>query len=225
MMNSGDTVSSCLHGVVNSVGWRRGGNTTYVLEGNINYSAGIISYLKDDLQLIESAKETQELALAANPNDTCYFVPALSGLGAPYFNSKVRGSIFGMSRLTTKKEIVRAALDSIAYQVTDVLNLIAKSAGSNITTLNVDGGATKNEYLMQTQADFAKVPLKLPSQNELSGFGAALMAGIKAKVYTEEIFKLEKIASEYKPRMSQEECQRKLDGWHKAVKAAIEFGL
>ena len=78
---------------------------------------------------------------------------------------------------------------------------------------------------MQTQADFAKVPLKLPSQNELSGFGAALMAGIKAKVYTEEIFKLEKIASEYKPRMSQEECQRKLDGWHKAVKAAIEFGL
>ena len=225
MMNSGDTVSSCLHGVVNSVGWRRGGNTTYVLEGNINYSAGIISYLKDDLQLIESAKETQELALAANPNDTCYFVPALSGLGAPYFNSKVRGSIFGMSRLTTKKEIVRAALDSIAYQVTDVLNLIAKSAGSNITTLNVDGGATKNEYLMQTQADFAKVPLKLPSQNELSGVGAALMAGIKAKVYTEEIFKLEKIASEYKPRMSQEECQRKLDGWHKAVKAAIEFGL
>ncbi len=225
MMNSGCEVSSCLHGVVNSAAWRRSGKTTYVLEGNINYSAGIISYLKDDLKLISSPAETEDLAKNANPHDKCYFVPALSGLGAPYFNGNVRGSILGMSRVTGKNEIVRAALDSIALQVTDILDLIRKSSKVSVTELNVDGGATKNGYLMQTQADFCRLPVKVPKETELSGMGAAFMAAIAQGIYSEDILKNEAVSKTFSPLMDEKVCEDTLAGWHKAVKAAIAYGV
>ncbi len=225
MMNSGTDVSSCLHGVVNSAGWRRGGKTTYVLEGNINYSAGIISYLKDDMKLIASPSETEDLAKSANPNDRCYFVPALSGLGAPYFNGNVRGSILGMSRVTGKNEIVRAALDSIALQVTDILDLIRKSSSVPVTELNVDGGATRNGYLMQIQSDFCRLPVKVPRETELSGMGAAFMAAIAQGIYSEDILQNEAVARIFSPVMDEDKCRQKLDGWHRAVNAALAYGV
>lgn len=225
MMNSGDAVSECLHGVVNSAAWRRSGKTTFVLEGNINYSAGIISYLKDDLKLINSPAETEALAKAANPHDKCFFVPALSGLGAPYFNGNVRGSILGMSRVTGKNEIVRAALDSIAYQVTDVLDLIRKSSSVPVTELNVDGGATKNGYLMQTQSDLCRLPVKVPTDAELSGKGAAFMAAIAQGIYDESILNEESVSSSYHPVSDESESQEKVKAWHKAVQTAIAYGL
>ncbi len=225
MMNSGTEVSSCLHGVVNSAGWRRGGKTTYVLEGNINYSAGIISYLKDDMKLIASPSETEALAKSANPNDRCYFVPALSGLGAPYFNGNVRGSILGMSRVTGKNEIVRAALDSIALQVTDILDLIRKSSSVPVTELNVDGGATRNGYLMQIQSDFCRLPVKVPRETELSGMGAAFMAAIAQGIYSEDILQNEAVARIFSPVMDEDKCRQKLDGWHRAVNAALAYGV
>lgn len=228
MMNAGDQVIACKNGIVNSVGWRRGGNTTYVLEGNINYSAGVISYLKDDLGLISSPQETEELALAANPKDECYFVPALSGLGAPHFNSEARGTIVGMSRLTTKKELVRAALDSIAYQVTDVVELIRssakESAGVDVTVLSVDGGATSNRYLMQLQADLLHLPLKVPADAELSGMGAAIMAGIAHGIYTDELLAQDRTRAQYVPQMDEATRTHKLDLWHQAVATAIHHG-
>lgn len=223
MMNSGSQVSECKRGIVNSVGWRRQGKTTYVLEGNINYSAGIISYLKDDMQLISSPSETEELARKANIHDHSYFVPALSGLGAPYFNGKVRGCILGMSRVTGKNEIVRAALDSIAYQVTDVLDLICRSSDVPVSELNVDGGATKNEYLMQIQSDLSNLPVKVPSQAELSGTGAAYMAGIACGLYSESILENENVQSVYTPSCAESVRKSMVDGWHKAVKAAIAY--
>lgn len=222
MMNAGTEVSECKHGVVNSAAWRRKGETYYVLEGNINYSAGIISYLKDDLKLIESPKETEDLAKQSNPNDKCLFVPALSGLGAPYFNGQVRGTILGMSRLTGKKEIVRAALDSIAYQVADVLDLIKKSATVAITELNVDGGATHNGYLMQKQSDLSTLPVKVPKETELSGKGAAFMAAIAMGIYPETILQ-EELDKTYAPTISSTEAEAKLGRWHKAVQAAIAY--
>ena len=225
MMNSGESVSSCLHGVVNSAAWRRAGKRTYVLEGNINYSAGIISYLKDDLKLIKSPSETEALAKAANPHDKCYFVPALSGLGAPYFNGNVRGSILGMSRVTGKNEIVRAALDSIAYQVTDVLDLIRKSSAVPVTELNVDGGATKNRYLMQMQSDLCRLPVKVPTDAELSGKGAAFMAAIALGIYDESILNEESVSNSYTPVSDESVCQEKIKSWHKAVQAAIAYGI
>ena len=225
MMNSGDRVSSCEHGIVNSVGWRRQGRTTYVLEGNINYSAGIISYLKDDMQLIADPSETEALARAANPNDRSYFVPALSGLGAPYFNGNVRGSILGISRLTGKKEIVRAALDSIAYQVNDILSLIRKSSDVQITQLCVDGGATKNFYLMQFQSDLVRLPLKVPSDAELSGKGAAFMDAIAQGIYAESILDQHENESFFEPVADEKEISEKVEGWHKAIASTIEYGL
>lgn len=228
MMNVGSEVVQCERGIVNSVGWRRQGKTTYVLEGNINYSAGVISYLKDDLGLITDPSETEALALAANPKDHCYFVPALSGLGAPHFNSQARGTIVNMSRLTTKKELVRAALDSIAYQVTDVVNVIRKSAkessGIDIKVLCVDGGATANRYLMQFQSDLLNLELKVPTDAELSGMGAAIMAGIAKGVYSEDILGHNKLKANYQPHMDEATREDKLKHWHQAVATAIAHG-
>ncbi len=225
MMNSGDKVSSCEQGIVNSVGWRRHGGVTYVLEGNINYSAGIISYLKDDMQLISDPAETESLAKEANPHDKCYFVPALSGLGAPYFNGNVRGSILGISRLTGKKEIVRAALDSIAYQVNDILSLIRKSSQVDVTELCVDGGATKNAYLMQFQADLVRLPLRVPKEAELSGMGAAFMAAIAEGVLSEQILSDDRFNRSFEPVADEKEIAKKVDGWHKAVNTTISHGI
>lgn len=225
MMNAGQEVSSCLHGIVNSVGWRRQGRVTYALEGNINYSAGIISYLKDDLELISDPSETEALARAANPNDRCYFVPAFSGLGAPYFTGRVRGMICSMSRLTGKKELVRAALDSIAYQVADIVELVRRSAKEEVTELSVDGGATRNGYLMQMVSDLLYLPLKAPSDAELSAKGVALMAAIASGCLDESVLFDDQKIDTFSPAMPEDVRKTKMDGWHKAVKSALEHGL
>ncbi|WP_277297183.1 FGGY-family carbohydrate kinase [Succinatimonas hippei] len=224
MMNAGDKVVSCKRGIVNSVGWRRSSKVTYVLEGNINYSAGVISWLKDDLKLISDPKETKDLAEHAHAADKTYFVPAFSGLGAPYFTGSVRGTIVGMSRVTGKNEIVRAALDSIAYQVNDVVGLIRKSAPIDVSELSVDGGATRNDYLMQFQADLLNLPLKVPKDAELSGMGAAYMAGIAAGIYSNDILIRDKTLKSFIPKMDDKTRNNKTDGWHKAVKTALAQG-
>lgn len=231
MMNAGAQVIPCVKGIVNSVGWRLDGKTTYVLEGNINYSAGVISYLKDDLELISSPSETEALAMAAHPQDQCYFVPALSGLGAPHFNATARGTIVGMSRLTGKKEIVRAALDSIAYQVNDVVELIRQSSrqatGIDVSVLSVDGGATSNRYLMQFQSDILNLPLQVPADAELSGMGAALMAGMAQGVLSADLLDAsahqQRIKARYEPKLAADVREHKLKHWHKAVEAAIAY--
>ena len=224
MMNAGDKVVKCKQVIVNSVGWRRASKVTYVLEGNINYSAGVISWLKDDLKLISDPKETKDLAEKAHVSDKTYFVPAFSGLGAPYFTGNVRGTIVGMSRVTGRNEIVRAALDSIAYQVNDVVDLIRKSAPIDVSELCVDGRATRNDYLMQFQADLLNLPLKVPKDAELSGMGAAYMAGIAVGIYTDDILKRDKTLKGFTPKMDDKTRSNKIDGWHKAVKTALKHG-
>ena len=223
MMCAGAEVPQPEHGVVTSAAWRRQGQMTYVLEGNINYSAGIISYLKDDLKLISDPGETAALAQAAHPQDKTFFIPAFSGLGAPYFNGKVRGALLGMSRVTGRNEIVRAALDSIAYQVTDVLNLIGKSAGAQVTDLRVDGGATRNPYLMQMQADLAGTTIKVPRDAELSGMGAAFMAGIACGVYDTAVLLQDRTAAIFKPAQNDSWRQEHLTAWHQAVQCALSY--
>ncbi|SPT68981.1 FGGY-family carbohydrate kinase [Anaerobiospirillum thomasii] len=225
MMNSGNNTSECCSGIVNSVGWSISGNCTYVLEGNINYSAGIISYLKNDLHLINSPVETEAMARQANASDKCLFVPALSGLGAPYFNGKVRGMILGMSRTTGKNEIVKAALDSIAYQVTDIIDLLKTSYDGEICDLNVDGGATKNAYLMQLQSDISGLKVKVPDNAELSGLGAAYLAGIGLGVYGQSILDSNIQHTVYKPEQERGWALDKKKRWHKAVEASINYAL
>lgn len=156
--------------------------------------------------------------------DRTYMVPAFSGLGAPYFNGDVRGSFVGMSRVTGKNEIVRAALDSIVYQVNDVLDLIKKSSNIDLSLLFVDGGATGNNYLMQRQADISNITVKVASNAELSGMGAAFIAGIAAGVYDESLLFENRYKASYSPNIDSSLKEELIGGWKKAVSATINFG-
>ena len=216
MMNVGDQPVSS-DSVVTSLAWCMGGKVNYVLEGNINYTGAVITWLKDDLQIISSPTETQELAQAANPADTTYLVPAFSGLGAPYWDSNAKAVIYGMSRTTKKAELVKAGLESIVYQITDVVKAMEKDSGIPITELCVDGGPTKNTYLMQFQSDMVQLPVQVPSAEELSGIGVAYAAGISAGIYDlNTIFEgIER--KKFVPKMEAKVREDKYNGWKEAV--------
>lgn len=188
MMNIGAEPIMSENGLVTSLAWKIGGRVQYVLEGNINYTGAVITWLKDDLHLIEGAGETEVLARAANPADRTILVPAFSGLGAPYWDSNARAAIVGMSRTTGRNEIVRAALDCIANQITDVVDLMRKESGISEVELRADGGPTRNGYLMQLQADFIGSTVRVPEAEELSCIGVAWAAGLALGIYTDRIF-------------------------------------
>lgn len=171
-----------------SVAWKTDGKISYCLEGNINYTGAVITWLKDDLHLIRSPEETETLALAARAEDHTVIVPAFSGLGAPHWNADARASIMNMSRTTGRAEIVRAALDSIAQQVTDVVEVMEEASGQHVSRLRVDGGPTRNRYLMDIQSMLAGCSLDVPDREELSAVGAAYMAGMCAGIYNDQVF-------------------------------------
>lgn len=207
--------------VVTSLAWGMDGKVDYVLEGNINYTGAVITWLKDDLQLIQSPAETQALAEAANPLDETYLVPAFSGLSAPYWDSQARAVIYGMTRTTKRAELVKAALESIVYQITDVMIVMGQESGIPIEALRVDGGPTKNSYLMQFQSDMAQIPVQVPPMEELSGIGAAYAAGLGAGIYQKgQLFgKTER--KEYRPAMAKELREKKYTGWKEAVSKVL----
>lgn len=149
MMNIGEKPVLSTQGVVTSLAWEMNGKVNYVLEGNINYTGAVMTWLKDDLKLISSPKETEQVSLEANLNDKVYLIPAFTGLGAPYWGSKVTAAITGMTRITGKAEIIRVGLECIAYQITDVVKAMSEDAGIVVEELRVDGEPTKNKYLMQ----------------------------------------------------------------------------
>ena len=217
MMNIGEKPVFSDLGVVTSLAWKIGGKVNYVLEGNINYTGAVITWLKDDLKLIEGPGETEALARAANPGDSCYLVPAFSGLGAPYWDSGARAAIVGMSRTTGKNEVVRAALDCIAYQITDIVKAMGDSAGVPIGELRVDGGPTRNGYLMQFQSDMLGIPVRIPDSEELSGIGAAWSAGLACGLYDENVFNVLKRTA-YAPEMAAQARDEKYAGWQDAVR-------
>ena len=216
MMNIGDKPVFSDLGVVTSLARKIGGRVNYVLEGNINYTGAVITWLKDDLKLIDSAGETEALARTANPGDRCYLVPAFSGLGAPYWDSNARAAIVGMSRTTGRNEVVRAALDCIAYQITDIVKAMGDSAGLPIGELRVDGGPIRNGYLMQLQSDLLGIPVRIPDSEELSGIGAAWAAGLACGLYNEDVFNVLKHTT-YAPEMAENEREDKYSGWLDAV--------
>lgn len=217
MMNTGDDIISSNHGLASSVAFSFMGKTSYALEGNVNYSGAVISWLKSDLELIKSADETEALALMANKQDKTYLVPAFSGLGAPYWKNDARAVIVGMTRLTGKAELVRAALDSIALQINDVLVAMSEDSGTKIMTIATDGGPTKNKYLMQFQSDIAMAEIRVSKTEELSGMGAGLMAGIKSGVFDAKIAFKGIEYSRYAPKMSATRRNEIIAGWKEAV--------
>lgn len=217
MMNIGDCCHKSSHGLATSLAWSIGGRAEYVLEGNINYTGAVISWLKDDLKLIQSHSEVNELPDTANPEDTTIIVPAFSGLSAPYWKDGAKAIICGMSRLTGKPEIVKAAVESIAFQITDVLNAMKADSGIDIKELRVDGGPTNNKYLMQFQSDVAGACVQVSGTEELSAAGAAYLAGIAAELYNkDEIF--EGISyNTYEPEMDELRKNAKYTAWRQAV--------
>lgn len=217
MMNTGEKPVFTDLGVVTSLAWSMDGRVNYVLEGNINYTGAVITWLKDDVKLISSAGETEALAREAAEGDRTYLVPAFSGLGAPYWDSRATAVICGITRTTGKAEIVRAALDCIAYQITDIVRAMGEASGISIEELRVDGGPTKNGYLMQFQSDQLGIPVRIPESEELSGIGAAYAAGLAAGIFDKKIFEKMQRTS-YNSNI--EACVRdqRYAGWKDAVK-------
>ena len=216
MLNIGETPVLSTHGVVTSIAFSRNGRVSYCLEGNINYTGAVVSWLKDDVKLIESAAETEELCRAARQDDELYLVPAFTGLGAPHWRSSARGMLGGITRTTAKAEIVRAGIESIAYQITDVIKAMGQDANMTVKELRVDGGPTGNKYLMQFQSDIAAVDVLVPDAEEFSGIGAAYTAGISAGLYTEEVFDIY-TRKRFEPKMGEALRFRKYKGWQEAV--------
>lgn len=218
MMNIGDVPIFSDNGVVTSIAWGVRGKIEYVLEGNINYTGAVLKWLTEDLGLIESPDLSSEYASKANAEDETYLVPAFSGLGAPHWNSEARAIICGMSRMTGKAEIVKAALECIAYQIADVIGAMLETAGIEGNSIRVDGGPTKNTYLMQFQSDILNLPVIVPAWEELSGIGASYMAGIALGLYDKDTVFRRMQQTQFMPLMSEETRQKKYNGWLSAVR-------
>ncbi|SHJ42465.1 FGGY-family carbohydrate kinase [Hespellia stercorisuis] len=215
-MNIGEKPVLSTHGVVTSLAWCMSGKVNYELEGNLNYTGAVITWLKDDLELIESPGETGRLAGEALADDEVYLIPAFSGLGAPYWDGRATAAIVGMTRATGKKEVVRAGVECIAYQITDIVKAMSEDAGVAVKELRVDGGPTKNSYLMQFQSDIAGVTVQIPDSEELSAIGPAYATGMALGVWGEEIFdKLNR--TKYDPKMDASVRDKKYQGWKAAV--------
>lgn len=220
MMNVGEKPVFSGHGLVSSLGWRMDGKAAYVLEGNINYSGAAIKWVEEELGLLTASSESGKVAAQANPDDTTYLVPAFTGLGAPHWKNGVKAMLCGMGRGTGRAEIVKAAEECIAYQIADVVNAMGAESGVRLEELRVDGGPTRDRYLMQFQSDILHLPVAVPDREELSGMGAAFAAGIAAGVY--DIGVLERTArSRFLPKMCEEVRCKKTEGWNAAVQMLL----
>lgn len=223
MMNVGHQPIESQNGLVTSLAWKYRGKVNYVLEGNLNYTGAVISWLQKDLGIISSPGETQALAEQANREDTTYLVPAFTGLGAPYWDNEAKAIFCGMTRLTGRAEMVKAGLDSIAHQITDIVEAMQRDANLQLSRLQVDGGPTRNAYLMQTQSDLLRATVRIPSSEELSGIGAAYMAGLAEGIFKDDIFSKLKYTS-FEPSMPEPVRRKKRDGWRNAVRMAVSQG-
>ena len=220
MMNIGAAPVLSHHGVVTSLAWSMNGAAEYVLEGNLNYTGAVITWLKDDMNLITHPDETQTLAEVATKEDDLYLVPAFTGLGAPYWDSHARAAVVGMDRTTRRAELVRAALECIAYQIADVIFAMEEDCGRRVEALRVDGGPTRNRYLMQFQSDILSARVRVPQQNELSAIGAAYMAGLALGIWGEEVFE-QGGSTVYEPMMETAQREEKYAGWQRAVHTVL----
>lgn len=220
MMNIGEKPIFSDAGIVTSLAWSMGGKVNYVLEGNINYTGSVIKWLVDDVKLLGASRESGEFAAKANPEDTTYLVPAFSGLGAPYWDSEAKAAIVGMTRSTGKAEIVKAAEECIAYQITDLVLLMQQESGLPITEIRVDGGPTKDKYLMQFQSDMLSIPVAVPKNEELSGIGAAYAAGFALGLWDQSVYEKEE-RTRYLLKVDESSRKKRYDGWKAAVASVL----
>ena len=222
LMNTGECPICSESGIVTTVGWRIGSKPTYALDGGIYISGAATQWLRDGLKVIRSASETEAMALSAGSNGGVYFVPAFTGLAAPHWDSYARGMMIGITAGTTAEHIVRATLESTAYQVSDLLKAMASDSGVPITAMRCDGGAVANGFLMQFQSDILNLPVHIPAITDTTALGSAFMAAIGAGLCssTDELAGHWQLRRAYEPKMSEDQRQYLLSRWHKAVERA-----
>ena len=219
LMNIGDKPILSKNNLITTIAWKIGDEVQYALEGSIFIAGAVVQWLRDELKIIETASEIEELALKVEDSGGVYMVPAFAGLGAPHWNQYARGTMFGITRGTNRNHFCRAALESIAFQVMEVLKAMESDSGIQIKELRVDGGATKNNFLLQFQADILKADVVRPEVTEVTAIGAAYLAGLAVGFWenVEEIQKQWKIDRRFQPASDDKEDLIK--GWYRAIKA------
>ena len=227
LMNTGEQIVRSSTGLVSSVGWRIGGQENYVLEGSVFVAGAAVQWLRDGLRLIRTSAESEERARSVADSGGVILVPAFTGLGAPYWKPDVRGAIFGLTRGTTQEHIIRATLESLAYQSMDVLRAMEEDLGIRIDSLKADGGASRNGFLMQFQSDLLDVEVVCPDVEETTALGAAALAGLAVGFWKDqdEIRRLTQHVRLFHPQMGEEEREKLTKGWKKAVAAAAAFDV
>jgi glycerol kinase len=218
LQNAGTSVPPAPDGLLSTIAWQIGRQTTYALEAAIFVTGAAVQWLRDGLGIIGAAAETESLAASLDANDGVYFVPALTGLGSPHWDPYARGTIVGLTRGSGRAHLARAALEAMAYQTVDAIRAMERTAGEPLPELRADGAATINRWLMQFQADVLGAPVTVPEVAETTALGAALLAGVGASLLTlDQVRTIGEEAARYEPRMSEDERATLLDGWHRAL--------
>ncbi|MCJ8014377.1 glycerol kinase GlpK [Paenibacillus sp. KQZ6P-2] len=225
LKNTGETAVHSEHGLLTTIAWGINGRVEYALEGSIFVAGSAVQWLRDGLRMLKDSKESEDYAARVSSTEGVYVVPAFVGLGTPYWDSDVRGAVFGLTRGTSKEHFIRAVLESLAYQTRDVISAMEGDSGIELRTLRVDGGAVHNNFLMQFQSDILGVPVERPVVNETTALGAAYLAGLAVGYWKsqEEISELWAKQHEFEPTMSEEVREALYGGWKKAVNAAMAF--
>ena len=225
IMNIGESMQLSKNNLLTTIGYGINGKIYYALEGSIFIAGSAIQWLRDGLRLIKKSSETEELAYNSSNNNDVYLVPAFTGLGAPYWNPEARGTIFGLTRATTKEDLVKATLQSIAYQVRDIIDTMKIDANVEIPLLKVDGGAAHNNYLLQFQSDILGVKIARAENLETTALGAAFFAGLATGYWKnlEEIKNLNSAGKLFVPAMKENEREKLYKGWKRAVRATEFF--
>ena len=225
LMNTGEKPVFSQNGLVTTIAWGLGEKVTYALEGSIFVAGAAIQWLRDEMKLIANAAESEAVAQEVTDTNGCYVVPAFTGLGAPYWDQYARGAIVGLTRGCNRAHIVRATLDSLTYQTYDVLNAMRADSGIALASLKVDGGASANNYLMQTQADIIGAPVLRPTCVESTAMGAAYLAGLAVGFWRDqaEIRKIWAVDRTFEPQLDAKSRDARLHGWHRAVQRAFDW--
>lgn len=225
LMNTGDTLYDSKNGLLTTIAWGLDGKVEYALEGSIFIAGAAIQWLRDGLKILEAAPDSEYFAQKVSDADGVYVVPAFVGLGAPYWDMKARGAILGLTRGTSKAHIVRATLDSLAYQTKDVLSAMEADSNIKLQALKVDGGAVANNLLMQFQADILGVPVDRPQVTETTALGAAYLAGLAVGFWSnkEDLVKNWQLDARFAPKMEEGQRDKLYKGWQKAVKRSMDW--
>ncbi|MDQ0208357.1 glycerol kinase GlpK [Alkalicoccobacillus murimartini] len=225
LMQTGEKAVKSDNGLLTTIAWGIDGKVEYALEGSIFVAGSAIQWLRDGLRMFNDAKSSEKYAERVSSTDGVYMVPAFVGLGAPYWDSEARGAIFGLTRGTTKEHFVRATLESLAYQTRDVMRAMVADSGIEVKKLRADGGAVKNDFLMQFQSDLLNIPVERPVINETTALGAAYLAGLATGFWEskEEIAKNWQVEKSYEASMDEEQREALYDGWKQAVEATMGF--